>query len=358
MSKSIGVIEESRLGLIPSKYWAAHEFCFYIHDQILAILIEYENKGAHRVIADAVNQALAEKNFQKEKFDLIDFLKDENLGKEYQHHLISHCVMGLTSDMLNFIFEALSCFEKRKFSVAFSLLRKPLKENLLFLSWILASPQEFVKSFEADTSKTLNNLDKNKQLEIFEAAIKQLDVSDLFSSEVIWGLLFSKTNGNSFEVIWQRATHLITTYGEHLKTEPYEINFVFEHPLNDELYDSLYSFLPHIMLYVLNVCLKCFNQISGINENTYAHLLMTITGCSEVIIPGSDSKLIMGKYISDTLGNFLKCSHCKQPLRINRSNALKLYIHEIILCKKCGLDSQIPLYWLFAQANLSITKKS
>ena len=38
----------------------------------------------------------------------------------------------------------LAWFEKRKFAVGYALLRKPLKENLLFLSWLLADQDDFI----------------------------------------------------------------------------------------------------------------------------------------------------------------------------------------------------------------------
>jgi hypothetical protein len=356
MSKSIGLIEESRMRLIPSKYWPAHEFCFHMHDQILTMLIEYETKGAHLAVEGAIKSARVAESYDVDQFDLIAFLKNDDLGKAYEHHLISHSVMGLTADMLNFLYEALMCFEKRKFTVAYSLLRKPFKENLLFLSWILSSPEDFVKNFESDTSKTLNNLNKDKQLEILENAINKLDISELYTSDLIWKLIFSKTDANSFEVKWQRATHLITTYGDNLRTKPYEINFIFKNPMDDELYEALYDFLPYVMSFVLNVCLKCFNLISGLNQQTYSHLLLTTMGCCEILISPRPGKLKMGGFINDALGSLLKCLHCEKSMRIKKSNALKLYLHEVMECERCGLESQVPLYWLFSQSNISVEK--
>jgi hypothetical protein len=45
------------------------------------------------------------------------------------------------------LFEALSCSRKEKLAVTFALLRKPLRENLLYLEWLLADPEELLTRF-------------------------------------------------------------------------------------------------------------------------------------------------------------------------------------------------------------------
>lgn len=51
-----------------------------------------------------------------------------------------------TSCTLYFVHEALKALEKRKFAVAFTLLRKPLKESLMFATWICADEEDFFEN--------------------------------------------------------------------------------------------------------------------------------------------------------------------------------------------------------------------
>lgn len=355
MIKTIGVLDETRLALIPSKYWKAHELCFFLHDSLARLLIEYESSGAHNWVTEAFQKVLTEQGVENGELDMLSFLKKHNIIEPYKHHLISHLVLALTSDMLHFLYEALSCFENRKFSVAYSLLRKPLKENLLFLSWILGDEDDFLERFSANNYQTLNGIGKERQIEIFAAAIKKLATKEAFDAPLVREIIYSKNISSGLEPIWQRATHLITSHGELLKTEDYGINFIFDDNTDDYYFDILYSKLPYLMIFVTQMTLECFGLIQKINEKTYSHLVITTMGCYEALFLKSKAQPI-ARMLNKNLKTFLKCIHCEAPLHINRDNAPTLYLTEQMQCKNCGLISQVPLYWLFAVAKVTINK--
>jgi hypothetical protein len=125
---------------------------FYLHDKLVSLLKEYDAHGVQDTVTNAFYETV-EKHGKLEAFEdveLVSYMKKEGLEKPYKLHIASHVVMALTADMLNYLYEALMCLEKRKFSVAFTLLRKPLKEHLFFLSWLLADENDFIQRFEAD----------------------------------------------------------------------------------------------------------------------------------------------------------------------------------------------------------------
>ncbi len=352
---SIGIIELERLVHLPPKHWKAHEFCFHLHDQIAQLLVQYEGSGAHRWVTDAFSKALADTGATDLEIDLFQFLKQRNLIRHYKHHVISHLTLGLTSDMLHFLYEALSCFEKRKFAVGFALLRKPFKENLLFLSWLLSDHDDFITRFESNTATALNGVKPEKRIEILSNAITRLATKDAFSANTLHDMIYSKTHGKSFEPIWQRATHLITSQGELLRTEDMSINFIFHDAWSDHLYDVLYTNLPYVLLYAVQVSLECFAQILRANEQTVSHLILSTMGCYESLFLGGKHRYI-ARLIAKNLHPFLKCLHCKTPLKLTRANAAEMYLRETLTCQKCKLTSPFPLYWLFAHANIKITR--
>lgn len=352
-AKTLGIIDEERLKLLPIDYWAAHEFCFFLHDKILGVLAEYDSHGAQNIVAEIFRKAIIDANKEKEfdSIDLLAYMKERNLIKPYKHHIISHTVMALTSDMLHFLYEALKCLEKRKFSVAFSLLRKPLKEHLFFLSWILADEDDFVSRFEANNFESFDGLTKEQRIDIINRSISKLYVKEAFDADLIWDLIYSKNQKNGFEVIWQRATHLTTKYGELLKTEDYSFNFVFENPSNDNYYVFLKDKLPYLFLYLSQVALTSFHRIHPTNEKTVSHLILTTMGCYEsLFIHGR--KISIGRILQKALGDMLKCIHCNTPFKINKKNATLFYLHEQFQCQKCGLTSEFPLYWFLAKAKM------
>lgn len=186
-NQSLGILSEERLELLPPEYWAAHEFCFFLHDKMLELLIEYEAHGVQNIVAEAFRKIIVETGRENEFEDvnLLVYMKENSLVEPYKHYIVSHVVLALTADMLHFLYEALSCFEKRKFSVAFSLLRKPLKEHLFFLSWLLADEDDFISRFESSNYISFSGVTQEQRLSIIKKAISKLHIKEAFSEENI-----------------------------------------------------------------------------------------------------------------------------------------------------------------------------
>lgn len=348
-------MEEERLQYIPEKYWAKHEFSFYLHDKIAHLLVEYASSGMQHVVTDAFMEAIQGHEDKFEGIDILDWLKEHGLIEPYKHHLISHIQLALTEDMLHFLFEALTAFEKRKFSVGFSLLRKPLKEHLIFLSWILADEDDFLSGFESDTYKALNRLRKPKQQQIISDAVSKLQLDEFFDPDLIWDIIFSKNEKGGFEPVWQRATHLVTSMGALLKTEDYSLNFIFEAPLDDEYYEFIYSKLPYVLLYILQVCLECFQKIDTVNKRTYSHLVLATKGAFEALFVDGRNQSVSG-LVNKTFKGILVCTSCDSEIKIGKRNGAQVYLTETMLCNSCGLETQVPLYWLLSRAKLNFLK--
>ncbi|MBK3018579.1 hypothetical protein FKK32_28925 [Klebsiella pneumoniae] len=100
-------------------------------------------------MSDSIAKAAAQ-NGHKGDLDVLDLLKKAGKTESAKHVLSGHLVLAITADMLHFLYEGFSCLEKRKFAVAFSLLRRPFKENVLFLAWLLGDPEDFLTRFEKD----------------------------------------------------------------------------------------------------------------------------------------------------------------------------------------------------------------
>jgi hypothetical protein len=352
-SMGIQYLSQERLKLLPSEYWAAHEFCFFLHDKILEILIEYDSYGVHNVVPEVFRKAVVEAGREKEfeDIDLLAHMRENNLIIPYKHHIISHVVLALTADMLHFLYEALACLEKRKFSVGFSLLRKPLKEHMFFLSWVLTDEDDFISRFESDNHISFDGVTKEKRLNIIKQAIEKLHLKEGFNEETIWNYVYSKKHVNGFEATWQRATHLTTSQGELLKTEDYSFNFIFEDAYDDFYYAFLGRGLPYLFLYLTQIVLASFSRIHPIHEKTVNHLMLVTMGCYEALFL-NESPMYVGNMLQEAMGDLLACVHCDASFQINKKNAPMLYIHEKFVCEQCGLISEFPLYWLLAKSEV------
>lgn len=350
---SVGLIDQERLKLIPVNYRLKHEFCFYLHDQLLNIFLQYEYSEVHKFAISAFKEVIKGRESEFEGLDFLKLLKERGINVAYRHHIISNVVLALSADMLNFLYEALRAFEKRKFTVGFSLLRKPLKENLLYLSLLLADEDDFIRRFEKKNYKSLVSFSKEDRLEILSRSMSKLPVKEMFDSKLVYDIIYSKNIAYGFEPTWQRATHLITSMGYLLKTDDYSFNFIFEDPADNCYYEFLYSKLPYILIYMTQVTLEVVSKVKAINHKTYNYLVLTTLGCYESIF--SDGKTQhMARVLNSGLGELLKCLHCNAKFKITKKTAPSLYLMEEMVCKKCGLRSEVPLYWLLAQLDVSI----
>ena len=136
---SIGLLPRNRLKRIPERWRLAHSYCFFLHDECVRALAEYEAADAHLVTINFASQISAEEYSRLAKEDPIEALLKTGYPAEARRVVINTIVMGMVSDCLHHIFEALECFEKRKVVVGFNILRKPLKQNLLYLELLPVS---------------------------------------------------------------------------------------------------------------------------------------------------------------------------------------------------------------------------
>jgi len=336
---------------IPPRLWSHHEFCFFLHDQIGALLKQYEAAGVHRLVSDAVARAAANQG-QQGAVDVLDVLKRAGLTKATKHMLLSHLILALTSDMLHFIFEGLRCLERRKFSVAFSLLRKPFKENMLFLAWLLGDPEDFLNRFERDNYKSLNGLQSERRTELLRLAIGRLATSAAFDAELIEKIVFSKELVGGLEPLWQKATHLITSQGSNLKTGDMSINFIFSDPSSDRLYDAVYDKLPYLMLFLTQLSLRTFSEASHTNVATTNHLVFTSLCALECLTDGRVGPVT--RSLLRPLRPQLACLHCEKQLRITSQTALAMFFQERVQCASCGLVTDVPFFWLLSKSNVRL----
>lgn len=110
---SVGLIPRNRLKWIPERWRLAHSYCFFLHDECVRALVEYEAAGAHLVTINFESQVSAEEFSRLAKEDLTEALVKTGYPAEARRVVINMIIMGMVSDCLHHIFEALKCFEKR-----------------------------------------------------------------------------------------------------------------------------------------------------------------------------------------------------------------------------------------------------
>lgn len=357
MKHYIGYLPYESIQNIPSRYVPTHEFIFFLHDHCANLLVQYEQSQINEIGIEEIVEAYSKKfpDHNSDIIEILQFCRDGGFDAPYYHFLISKILIGLTSDLLHFTYEALKAFEKRKFSVAYSLLRKPFKENLIFICLLFNNYEKFIELFEQETDKSLNNISQSKRLAIFEETISKLEFLDFFDPTLIEEMIFSKQRSLGLEISCQKATHLITSQGEYLKTGKMFINSIFNDPYNLGQYAPVYTVLPTIMTFTTHVILSAFEKLAPLHKNTYQHIIISTIGCYENLYIDGRKRSLTKSY-AKACKDFLQCIHCGEQIFLTKENSLRMFMTGILICNHCHQNSDFPFYWLLSQSTATFKK--
>ncbi len=228
------------------KFDFVHQFCFYLHDIWVKLLKEWtKDKKFDTKFVDL--DWIGEE-------DLEVYLKNHWREKEWYCALIRMMIPSLIWEFSNYIHTALVAAEKAKTSVTYSLLRKPMKDILYIIEYLVARPYECIENFMSEDGHCMLDLTsklwKEQKLTISSEAMEKswghLDPA------FIHDLLFDKKLDYWLEQWRSRAHHLITSFDAY-KTGKWALNFVFSTKDDVESHlNHIYWLLPLLLFhYVL-----------------------------------------------------------------------------------------------------------
>jgi RNase P subunit RPR2 len=318
-----------------------------MHDQCVQILKEYSDATAHTVKVPFKN---------KEEAELFTRIADEQntitalqaIGRldEANRVMVNTITLAMVSDNLHHIYEGLRCMEKRKSIVALNILRKPLLDSLVYLSWMLGDEPGFLEQFSKGEPELLaHKLIANHRGKIISQALEKTEINKLVDAEFITEALFNKKNPQSLQLAFQHSAHLITIQNIELETTPVNFNFIFKNPADDDVYEGLYLYLPTVLLYLSHVILGLFNRMRSMDEGAKtAFNLRSIMG--HHLLDAEEGVDMVKSTLEELLANQV-CGYCKSPLAITRHNAARLTMTETFRCTHCNRHNYFPLSWLF-----------
>ena len=288
-------------------------YCFFLHDRIAEVIVAGEryNMFSETIVFKEEAHAQELDNI-KDGSEIVDWMRSKKYEKELNSLYLKQVFVALISDLCHFIYEALITSAKGKTTVAFALLRKPLKDNLYILENLLVNSKDFFNNFHDDSGFfNLANDKVNKETKrmLISNVIKLLNISDLIDVDTIYNKRYNKKCNDGFEPVWQQANHLITTC-EHYKTEIGNINFIFsdKESVHTQLI-LLYTNLPLLLFYGYKIVMK---------------LAIDVVGLEFTPERGLDKRVIMGflklykefKLSKDY--HDLRCKYC--GFKINKTN--------------------------------------
>lgn len=343
----LGYIEDRRLHLIPKRYWDAHEYCFYIHDLILRLTKVAEAIGAGEIEVtlrdDADRQALLHAD------NPFDWLSATGRTQEERRLMVNHTCRALFPDMLHFIFSAMRALEKRQFTVALALFRKPFQEGLPLLALMCGDENQYFDKLKADPRAHFDGRKFNSDAKkvAIACAIDNCDGMDFADADALHSMLFDYGNDFGLAGLFDKATHLFTRRSG-IATEDYNINFIFKDPRDNDIYDLCYKQISYVLLCIHSFQIELMGRMDFGKAEYRKHLLLTSVGAYEAIFGTGRSK--MTQFFNTEFRELLKCPICDAQISLRKSNAGRFFVTEMLRCNHCKQEHHFPASWIFSRA--------
>jgi len=344
----LGYIDDQRLTLIPKRYWDAHEFCFCIHDLIVQLTKVAEALGAGSVEITLRNEADREALLNAE--NPIDWLSATGRTAEERRVMVNHTFRALFPDMLHFIFAAMTALEKRQFTVALALFRKPFQEGLPLLALMCGDENQYFDKLKADPRTHFDGRKFNSDAKKAAIAysIENCGGMDFIDADVLHSMLFDYGNELGLAGLFDKATHLFTRRSGNA-TEDYNINFIFKDPRDNDIYDNCYRQIAYVLLCIHLFQIELMGRMDFGKDKYREHLMHKSVGAYEAIFGSGPSK--MTKFFNREFRDLLKCPVCGAQISLRKSNAGRFFVTEMLKCNHCNQEHHFPASWIFSQAD-------
>ena len=323
----------------------SHAYCYFVHDQMVDFIMSGEEAGIATATINFKEESHAEEIVRLSGEDLWYWLDKSGYHEELDEMTFHHISLALLSDFCHFIYEALSCTSRGKTTVAYALLRKPLKDNLLYLEWMLTDRDGFIKTMRLERIEDLSiqSIPKEKKIEIISNALEMAPTGPWINPEFLYDLRYAKSVGWGFESSWQKAHHLITTF-DHFKTEGMNFNFIFSGDYERSTQSRyIYTFLPIIIFHALEVVRGLFRNFGIIVAGDEENATRTLAGLSYCVTQAWDEAeevLVHGvEEIMDGLE--MKCRKCGNQDFAGCELLRMIFEQYKVRCPKCGKTSPL-----------------
>lgn len=333
---------------IPEDYLPSHDYCFFLHDQLAGIVVSGEEEDIFSIRIEFEDEAHAHEMEGKSGEELVQWL-EENGYREYVYYLFyKQICVALLSDFCHFVYEALECSRKGKLTVTYALLRKPFKENLFYLEWLLADPANFMKCFTLSNGNQFSapdNVQRERKIQIIAEAMNKMEIGRWIEPDFIYQLRYDKRADYGLEQMWQKANHLITTF-RSMKTEEQNFNFVFSgEDSRESQWWQLYSILPILLFYTLQVVNALVSTFAeGTPENDITTLRCIIgffiwTEHTQWEIQSDEIQNVLSEAAAEIHQG---CPNCDNVITLDQDNQKLMYEEGILECREC--HHRVDLY--------------
>lgn len=343
---STETFEKEYYGILKKKYWSKHNCCCYF-TAILESFLEniFEEK------LDRTEVIFGEDVDIFEDDDCLEMLKRMEKEEELLTIISKNMSIALLVDFLDHINEVLGCLKFNKIALAYELMRKPFKENLLYLEWLNYNPTEICTlSYNNEIHKCAIgkggiNRDNIKDIVVYNTMNNRLYnkmMTEYLSSDDLYNIRYDYNSLNSMELTWNKAIHLVTT-AKNIKSN--DFNFIYcNSELTDKHLDCIYSKLPSLLMYTIgvfeNIYTTYFKKLShsSILYNDYLIAEHFLESNKEY-----NTKIPFGNIFKNK--TYLICNGCKKVIEADSITENRYFNYNWYLCQECGDAIKMHRYY-------------
>jgi hypothetical protein len=321
---------------LPEKYRYSHDYALFLNDILTDFVKTGEEYGIFHTSFELKDEAQGE-GFEKAQDDgKWEWLEANGYGDALANVIYRQVTAALLSDFCHFVFEALSSSKKGIITVAYSLLRKPFKDNLFYLEWLLADPEGFIEAFTRGGPDMPENHRRNRatRFPIIEEAIRRTRQPEIFEVDLIDEMRYDRQAEHGFAGTWDQASHLITTFSA-IRTSQEGFNFVFSAPRPDEHWAFLYERFPFLLYYAVEVVEGVIARLvpaSATLDDSNRHrrsigFMLRLDSIGMLPMTAEDQRIELPE-----------CPHCGIPVLLDIEN-MRMFVESMMMkCQKCRAE--------------------
>lgn len=336
-------IEKGDKVALPKEFHQRHNISVVLYDFLADILSKPRYKGltSTKIPLDKETKRVINK-INKGGIHILDYLTNNNRKDEIVTVLTKHVFMSVLHDMTSFIYESLSCARKGKMSVAYSLLRKPLTDELIILEQLLIDKEDFIDRFHFQGTPSLydpsaNNLKHDKLSSITSKAIEKVGLIGPFFKETVYDLRYNKASISGLNGMMNHAHHVVTA-DKNYRTEDKNLNFVFSIEEDYKRYwTHYYHFVPYLLIYTSCIVDRLAHGLVKVNSDygalrEFKRYLSMLFWVRETSFKSNKSVDKFFKLLSKALIVTCKCGNKNKLIEAD----YRLYFEiDAIPCTKC-----------------------
>lgn len=329
--------------LLSEKNFKIHNLCVILFEQLQEIITSSLYDDFTRTNFSLEGIPNVPDNLDTEQ--LLELLTQNNRKNEVVDILTKHITFSVLKDFLQFIYESLNAVRNTRFSVAYTLIRKPFVDELLLFEQLLADKTDFINRyyFQNDVrlydpgNRKLTDADRRN---IITNAVNKLKYPSDFSVDTLFDYRYEKSAKYGMNWVSNHALHIVTTDSNY-KTLDKNLNFVFSVKDDYEGYwNHYYSIVLYLLFYTSTIIDEIvFEFLPDQKHRKYIKATKrTIISTYQNAILSEDTERL--EEMTDILSRDLEhtCQACGSITDFGNDWFQGFVLTDELLCEKCGTN--------------------